>query len=145
MMFGWVSFQDTEEIAESLVIMIAVFRNELKDKGSDSFRNEIEKNKLVREFSRNDHNGVEEYSFYFDGKLKEFFLHIIDERKSFRGFGLHITAEDQRYYGFRLYCDLLTGVATVNASDSMLVSINGQRATRKARKLCKMFARKYKA
>lgn len=143
-MFGWAFSQDTEEIAESLVIMIAVFRNKLKDKGSDSLRNEIEKNKLVREFNRNDHNGVEEYSFYFDGKLKEFFLRIIDERKSFGGFGLHITAEDQRYYGFRLYCDLLTGLVTANVSDSALVSIDGKKATKKAHKLRKVFARKYK-
>jgi hypothetical protein len=75
--------------------------------------------------------------------LKEFFFDIVDERKSDGSFALVITAEDDRYYGFRLYCDLLTGVVTVNARDSTFVSMDGKRATIKARKLCKVFAQRY--
>jgi len=50
-------------------------------------------------------------------------------------FALIVTAENDRYYGFRLYCDILTGRVTVDA--------DGKRATRKARKLCKVVAEKY--
>jgi hypothetical protein len=155
-MFRWVLSNETEELAELLSLTINIFRSEFKNKGSDVMRDEIERSGLVSEFRRNDHDGVEEYSFYFQKKLKEFFFHIIDERKiderkiderkiderkGFGGFGLHITAEDQRYYGFSLYCDLLTGIATTNAADSL----SGKRATKKAQKLCNAFARKYAA
>jgi hypothetical protein len=140
-MFRWVLSNETEELAELLSLTINIFRSEFKNKGSDVMRDEIERSGLVSAFRRNDHDGVEEYSFYFQKKLKEFFFHIIDERKGFGGFGLHITAEDQRYYGFSSYCDLLTGIATINAADSL----SGKRATKKAQKLCNAFARKYAA
>jgi hypothetical protein len=117
-MFRWVLSNETEELAELLSLTINIFRSEFKNKGSDVMRDEIERSGLVSEFRRNDHDGVEEYSFYFRKKLKEFFFHIIDERKGLGGFGLHITAEDQRYYGFSLYCDLLTGIATWPAPGS---------------------------
>jgi hypothetical protein len=142
-MFRWIFSQDTEEIAELLVIVIARFRRELKDKGSEALQ-EIGKQTFVREFGKSA-SGSEGCSFYLDGKLKEFFFDIIDERKSHESFALIITAEDDRYYGFRLYCNLLTGLVTVRAEDSTLVSMNGKRATRKARKLCKVFAERYRA
>jgi hypothetical protein len=50
-MFRWIFSQDTEEIAELLVTTIAVFRSELKDKGSEAFQ-EIGKQKFVREFGK---------------------------------------------------------------------------------------------
>jgi|SRR5229473_5328038 len=140
-MFRWIFSQDTEEIAELLVITIVVFIRELKDKGSEALQ-EIGKQKYVREF-RKSASGGEGCSFYFDGPLREFFFDIVDERKSYGHFALIITAENDRYYGFRLYCDLLTGRVTVDARDSTFVSMDGKRATRKARKLCKVFAQKY--
>ena len=140
-MFRWIFSQDTEEIAELLVITIAVFRSELKDKGSEALQ-EIGRQRFVREFGKSA-SGGEGCSFYFDGKLKEFFFDIVDERKSYGSFALIITAEDDRYYGFRLYCDLLTGRVTADARDSTFVSKDGKRATRKARKLCKVFAQRY--
>jgi hypothetical protein len=130
-MVGWFS-QDTEEIAELLVITIVSFVGELKSKGLTSFRDGIERLEFVRGFSRKSQLGVDEYSFRFNNKLKDFFFHIEDD-------SLHIFGEDERYFGFKLYCDLLTGRVTVDTSDSAL----GKKATRKARQLCKMFARKY--
>jgi hypothetical protein len=151
-MFSWFS-QDTEEIAELLVMLIVVFVGDLKQNGNESLRNNIERLEFVREFHRNKPSGsaekllgVEAYSFYLDGKygkVKEFFFNIEDDRKIGGSFGLHISAEDQRYYGFGLYCDLLTGMVAVDARDSMFASMNGQKATRRARRLCKVFARKY--
>jgi hypothetical protein len=140
-MFRWIFSKETEEIAELLVITVAVFMRELKDKGSEALQ-EIGKQKFVREFGKSA-SGGEGCSFYFDGKLKEFFFDIVDERKSYGHFALIVTAENDLYYGFRLYCDLLTGRVTVDARDSTLISMDGKRATRKARKLCKMFAQKY--
>jgi hypothetical protein len=62
-MFSWIFSQDTEEIAELLVITIAVFRRELKDKGSDALQ-EIGKQKFVREFGKSA-SGGEGCSFLF--------------------------------------------------------------------------------
>jgi hypothetical protein len=118
------------------VATIIVFIRELKDKGSEALQ-EIGKQKFVREFGKST-SASEGCSFYVDGKLKDFFFDIVDERKSYGHFALIITAEKDRYYGFRLYCDLLTGIVTVDA-----VSTDGKRATRKARKLCKVFAQRY--
>jgi hypothetical protein len=142
-MFRWLS-QDTEEIAELLVLMISVFRNELKHKDSDSLAEAIKAQEWVREFHETSPSGLPGFSFYSHGKLNEFLFDITDERKNgIRDCGLSVTTEEPRYYGFGLYCNLLTGVVTVDARDSMFVSINRQKATRKARKLCKVFARKY--
>jgi hypothetical protein len=151
-MFSWFS-KDTEEIAELFVMLILVFIGDLKQNGSNSLRDNIAKLEFVREFHRNKPSssaeellGVERYSFYLDGKyrkVKEFFFNIEDGRKIGGSFGLHICAEDKRYFGFGLYCDLLTGMVTVNARDSMFASMNGQKATSRARRLCKVFARKY--
>jgi hypothetical protein len=113
----------------------------LKDKGSEALQ-EIGKQKFVREFGKSP-SASEGCSFYVDGKLRDFFFDIADERKSCGHFALVITAENDRYYGFRLYCDLLTGRVTVDAKDSTFVSMDGKRATRNARKLCKVFAQKY--
>jgi hypothetical protein len=141
-MFRWVfSRRDTEEIAELLVMTIVVLIRELKNMGSEALQ-EIGKQKFVREFGKSA-LASEGCSFYVDGKLKEFFFDIADERKTYGHFTLIVTAEDGRYYGFRLYCDLLTGRVTVDAKDSTFVSMDGKRATRKARKLCKVFAEKY--
>jgi hypothetical protein len=135
-MLRWIFSQDTEEIAELLVATIIVFIRELKDKGGEALQ-EIGKQKFVREFGKSA-SGGDGCSFYVDGKLEEFFFDIVDERKGHGYFALTITAENERYYGFRLYCDLLTGIVTVDA-----VSTDGKRATRKARKLCKVFAQRY--
>src|ERR1700731_2619292 len=115
-MIRWIFSQDTEEVAELLAATIIVFIRELKDKGSEALQ-EIGKQKFVREFGKSA-SGGEGGSFYFDGKLKEFFFEIVDERKSHGHFAIIITAENDRYHGFRLYCDLLTGKATVDATDS---------------------------
>jgi hypothetical protein len=135
-MFSWMFSQDTEEIAELLAATIIIFIKELKDKGSEAFQ-EIGKQKFVREFGKSA-SANEGCSFYVDGELKEFFFDIADERKSHGHFALIVTAENDRYYGFRLYCDLLTGRVTADA-----VSTDGKGATRKARKLCRAFAQRY--
>jgi hypothetical protein len=71
-MLRWVLSNETEELAELLSLTINIFRSEFKHKGSDIMRDEIERSGLVSEFRRNDHDGVEEYSFYFQKKLKSF-------------------------------------------------------------------------
>ena len=144
-MFRQIFSQDIKEIAELLVVTIAFFINELRNKGIDVLRDEIKHFEHVREFSGKSHTGAEGCAFYFDGLLKEFFFDIIDRRKIDGSMSLYITGEDGRYYGFKLFCDLLTGVVTVDARDSTFVGIDGKRATKKARKLCKVFARKYAA
>ena len=39
---------------------------------------------------------------------------------------LFITGEDGRYYGFKLFCDLLTGIVTVDVRDSTFVGWMGK-------------------
>jgi len=70
-MLRWLFSQDTKEIAELLVITIAAFRSELKDKGSEALQ-EIGKQKFVSKFGKSA-SGSEGCSFYLNGKLKEFF------------------------------------------------------------------------
>jgi len=142
-MFRWLFSQDTEEIAGLFVMLISVSINELKHKGSDFLRDEIKNFEHVKDFTGKGQSRDEGYTFYFDGPLREFFFDIIDERKIDGGMSLFITGEDGQYYGFKLFCNLLTGTVTVDARDSSLISIDGKRATRKARKLCKVFARQY--
>jgi hypothetical protein len=142
-MFRWIFSQETEEIAELFVMLLVVFMSDLKNKGSDVLLDEIKSFEHIKEFRGKNHTGDEGCSFYFDGPLREFFFDIIDRRKIDGSFVLIITAEDDRYYGFRLYCDCLTGRVTVDARDSTFVSMDGKRATRKARKLCKAFAQRY--
>ncbi len=144
-MLRWLFSQDTEEIAELLVITISAFRRDLKNKGSDVLLDEIKNFGHIKSFRgksqrfTGDEGGC---TFYFDGPLREFFFDIIDRRKIDGHMSLIITGEDGAYYGFRLFCDLLKGAVTVRAEDSTLVSMNGKRATRKARRLCKVFAQK---
>jgi hypothetical protein len=83
-MFRWIFSQDTEEIAELLVITIAVFIRELKDKGSEALLDEIKNLGHIKSFRgksqrfTGDEGGC---TFYFDGPLREFFFDIIDRRK----------------------------------------------------------------
>jgi hypothetical protein len=146
-MFRWIFSQDTEEIAELFVMLIVVFMSDFKNRGTDVLLDEIKNFEHTKEFRGKSQTftGAEGgCTFYFDGPLREFFFDIIDRRKIRDGsMSLLITGEDGRYYGFRLFCDLLTGLVTVRAEDSTLVSMNGKRATRKARKLCKVFAQRY--
>ena len=145
-MFRWIFSQDTEEIAELLVMLIIVLISELKNKSSELLRDEIKKFEHVKEFSgKSSSSRGEGCMFRFDGPLQECFFDIIDEQKIDGSMSLYVTGEDGQYYGFKLFCNLLTGVVTVDARDSNLVSINEKRATRKARKLCKVFARKYRS
>jgi hypothetical protein len=134
-MFGWFP-QDTEEIAELFVIMVIAYVSELKSKGSDALRQGIEKH-VGRSLPKSSRRfGVEEYSFFGDGKVKEFFFRIEDSRKGSHG-SIDLQIEgNERYSGFKLYCNLLTGRVTVNARGSMI-------ATGKARKLCRVFERKF--
>jgi len=145
-MLRWLFSKDTEEIAELFVLLICVFISDLKNKGSDVLLDEIKNFGHIKSFRAKsqrftgDEGGC---TFYFDGPLREFFFDIIDRRKIDGSMSLYITGEDGRYYGFSLFCDLLTAGVTVNARDSTFVSMDGKRATRKARKLCKVFAEKY--
>src|SRR5258707_9340250 len=144
-MFRWIFSQDIEEIAELFVMLIVVFISDLKNKGSDVLLDEIKNFEHIRNFRRKNptFTGAEGgCTFYFDGPLREFFFDIIDRRKIDGHMSLIITGEDGAYYGFRLFCDLLKGAVTVRAEDSTLVSMNGKRATRKARRLCKVFAQR---
>jgi hypothetical protein len=143
-MFGWYS-QERNEIAESLVKMIVEYRSVLQNEGIDSLRKGIDKS-LGRGLSNSSTQfGVEEYVFFGDEILREFRLRIEDRRKfEGKGGGINLQIEgDQRYFGFSLYCDLLTGRTTVDATDTMAMKMLGNKSTRKARTLCKVFARKY--
>ena len=137
-MFGWFP-QDTEEIAELFVIMVIAYVSELKSKGSDALRKGIEKH-VGRSLPKSSRRvGVEEYSFFGDGIVKEFFFRIEDSRKGSHG-SIDLQIEgNERYSGFELHCNLLTGRVTVDARGGMI----GKSATGKARKLGRVFARKF--
>jgi hypothetical protein len=120
-MLEWFVSKETKENASLLCLTINILRKEIRDKGIEVVKQEISKNDIIRQFIPNyrERIGVDSFAFYFDRKLKEFLFWVEDERKIGGKLGLHIIAEDERYQGFGLYCDLNTGVITVDAADSI--------------------------
>ena len=141
-MFEWLVSKETKEIASMLSLAINALRMDIQGKGIDVVRQEISKNDIVRQFIPNyrERVGVDSFAFYFDRQLKDFLFWVEDERKIGGRLGLHIIAEDERYDGFGLYCNLSTGLVTVDAADSLTKA-----ATIRARQLCKCFIRQYSA
>ena len=141
-MLEWFVSKETKENASLLCLTINILRKEIRDKGIEAVRQEISKNDIIRQFIPNyqERIGVDSFAFYFDRKLKDFLFWVEDERKIGGKLSLHIIAEDERYQGFGLYCDLNTGVTTVDAADSIT-----KVATIRARQLCKCFIRQYSA
>ena len=147
-MFEWLVSKETKENASLLCLAINMLRVEIQAKGIEVVRQEISKNDMIRQFIPNyrERIGVDSFAFYFNHKLQDnhrlqdFLFWVEDARKSGGRLGLHIIAEDERYDGFGLYCNLSTGLATVDAADSITKA-----ATIRARQLCKCFIRQYSA
>ena len=143
-MFEWLVSKETKEIASMLCFAINALRMDIRDKGIEVVRQEISKNDIIRQFIPNyrERIGVDSFAFYFNHKLQDnhrlqdFLFWVEDERKIGGRLGLHIIAEDERYEGFGLYCDLNTGVTTHSLTKG---------ATLRAIQLLKCFIRQYSA
>jgi hypothetical protein len=139
-MFQWLVSKETKEIASLLCLTINVLRKETHDKGIEAVRQEISKNEIIRQYIPSYGGNVDSFAFYFDKKLQDFLFWVEDGRKTGASLSLFVIAEDERYHGFKLFCDLITGRVTVDAADSF---VSGKHATIPARQLCKCFARQY--